>query len=43
MEGLQVTKPLFRNDPRIKAIIERDGFLGLGLEADEEFIKSRQQ
>ena len=28
----------FRHDPRVKAIIERDGFLGLGPEADKAFL-----
>ena len=31
--------PWFRRDPRINAIIARDGYLGLGLETDEAFIK----
>lgn len=29
----------FRKDPRIKAEIEKDGYLGLGLEADKAFIE----
>ena len=29
----------FRRDPRIKALIARDGYLGLGLATDEAFIK----
>lgn len=29
----------FRNDPRINALIEKDGYLGLGPETDEAFIK----
>ena len=29
--------PWFRRDPRIKALIETEGYLGLGLEVDEEF------
>ena len=29
----------FRRDPRIKAMIEADGYLGLGLETDEAFIR----
>lgn len=28
----------FRNDPRVKAIIEKDGFLGLGKEEDKRFL-----
>ena len=32
----------FRHDDRVKAIIERDGLLGLGLEQDAEFLQSRQ-
>ncbi len=35
-------KQWFRNDPNVIRIIERDGLLGLGKEADEEFLKSRQ-
>lgn len=31
--------PWFRRDPRISAQIEKDGFLGLGDEADQTFIK----
>lgn len=31
--------PWFRRDPRIKAEIARDGYLGLGLETDAAFIK----
>ena len=31
--------PWFRRDPRVKAEIAREGYLGLGLEADEVFIK----
>lgn len=30
--------PWFRNDPRVQAEIARDGYLGLGREADEAFI-----
>lgn len=30
--------PWFRRDPRIKEIIAREGYLGLGLEADAEYI-----
>ncbi|MDX1400680.1 MAG: hypothetical protein R3245_02060 [Kiloniellales bacterium] len=28
----------FRKDPRVKAIIEADGFLGLGEEADKQYL-----
>jgi hypothetical protein len=35
-------KQWFRHDPNVIRIIERDGLLGLGKEADEEFLKSRQ-
>lgn len=31
--------PWFRKDPRINALIARDGYLGLGLERDEAFKK----
>ncbi|QPH54588.1 hypothetical protein [Pontivivens ytuae] len=31
--------PWFRRDPRINALIERDGYLGLGQEADAAFIE----
>jgi hypothetical protein len=31
--------PWFRNDPRVRALIERDGHLGLGLEVDRAFIE----
>ncbi|MEO0999906.1 MAG: hypothetical protein AAFW69_04785 [Pseudomonadota bacterium] len=31
--------PWFRRDPAINALIERDGYLGIGLEADREFIE----
>lgn len=30
--------PWFRRDPRVKAKIEANGYLGLGLETDEKFI-----
>ncbi|MEM9013185.1 MAG: hypothetical protein AAGE18_18350 [Pseudomonadota bacterium] len=30
--------PWFRREPRIQALIARDGYLGLGLEVDEAFI-----
>ena len=30
--------PWFRRDPRVKAMIAENGFLGLGLETDEAFI-----
>jgi hypothetical protein len=28
----------FKRDPRVKEIIERDGFLGLGPEEDKKFL-----
>lgn len=31
--------PWFRRDPRVKAMIEADGYLGLGLETDRAFIE----
>ncbi len=31
-------KQWFRNDPKVKARLARDGILGLGLEADEKFL-----
>jgi len=31
--------PWFRRDPRIKALIEKDGYLGLGPETDKAFIE----
>lgn len=31
--------PWFRRDPRVKEEIAKEGYLGLGLEADEAFIK----
>jgi hypothetical protein len=31
--------PWFRRDPRVNALIARDGYLGLGLETDEAFIE----
>lgn len=34
-----VKGPWFRKDPRVKAAIEADGYLGLGAEADAAFIK----
>lgn len=34
-------KQWFRNDPRVKQLIEQDGFLGLGKEADQKFLDSR--
>jgi hypothetical protein len=33
-------KQWFRNDPRVKALIEKDGILGLGPDADEAYLKS---
>ena len=32
-------KHWYRKDPRIKEIISRDGYLGLGLEKDKEFLE----
>ncbi|MEM8811135.1 MAG: hypothetical protein AAGF59_00855 [Pseudomonadota bacterium] len=37
-----VKGPWFRKDPLIKAQIEQDGYLGLGLEADKKFIEEWQ-
>ncbi len=34
-------KQWFRNDPQIKAMIARDGMLGLGLEADEKYLSEQ--
>ena len=34
-------KRWYRKDPRIKTIIERDGYLGLGLEKDAEFFNKK--
>ena len=34
-------KQWFRHDPRIKAIIERDGILGLGPEADRTYLEQQ--
>lgn len=31
--------PWFRKDPRVKALVERDGWLGLGPEADAKFLE----
>lgn len=31
--------PWFRNDPRVNAMIEEDGYLGLGLPTDEAFLR----
>ena len=31
--------PWFRRDPRVKEEIAREGYLGLGLEADKTFIE----
>ncbi|MFV2035654.1 MAG: hypothetical protein ACC631_11225, partial [Halocynthiibacter sp.] len=31
--------PWFRRDPRVQAEIARDGYLGLGLDVDEAFIR----
>ena len=38
-EPAKAKGPWFRKDPRINALIEKDGYLGLGLEKDEEFKK----
>ena len=38
-EAAKVKGPWFRKDPRVNALIERDGYLGLGLEKDEAFKK----
>ncbi|MGI9301588.1 MAG: hypothetical protein ACR2RB_02620 [Gammaproteobacteria bacterium] len=35
-------KQWYQHDPNVKRLIERDGLLGLGQEADAEFLKSRQ-
>ena len=35
----KVKGPWFRKDPRVKAHIEADGYLGLGAEADSAFIE----
>ncbi len=34
-------KQWFRHDPRIKAVIERDGILGLGPEADKTYLEQQ--
>ncbi|MGR3781174.1 MAG: hypothetical protein ACU0DT_07935 [Albimonas sp.] len=31
--------PWFRKDPRVQALVERDGWLGLGLETDARFLE----
>ena len=38
-EAAEAKGPWFRKDPRINALIERDGYLGLGLEKDAAFKK----
>ena len=38
-ELAKVKGPWFRKDPQINALIERDGYLGLGLETDAAFIE----
>lgn len=38
-DGKAVKGPWFRKDPRITSRIEAEGYLGLGKEADEAFIK----
>ena len=32
----------FRNDPRVKALIKKDGFLGLGLAEDQKYLKENE-
>ncbi len=34
-------KQWFRHDPRVKAVIERDGVLGLGAEADKTYLEQQ--
>ena len=34
-------KRWFENDPQVKALIARDGKLGLGLEADRKFLEAQ--
>jgi hypothetical protein len=34
-------KQWFRNDPRVKALLEKDGVLGLGPEADKMYFESQ--
>lgn len=36
---LNAKKPWFRKDPRVLGAIEKDGYLGLGAEADKAFIE----
>ncbi len=38
-EAAKKKGPWFRKDPRIMALIERDGWLGLGHAADKEFLE----
>ena len=38
-EAKGVKGPWFRKDPRVNAAIEKDGYLGLGAEADRAFIE----
>lgn len=38
-EAAEAPGEWFRNDPRVKALIARDGWLGLGAETDEAFLK----
>lgn len=35
----KIKGPWFRKDPRVNTLIERDGYLGLGLETDKAFIE----
>jgi hypothetical protein len=39
-EKTRKAKKWYRNDPRVKAILEQDGRLGLGAETDAEFFKN---
>jgi len=34
-------KQWFRHDPRVKAVIERDGVLGLGPDADKKYLEQQ--
>ncbi len=35
------SKQWFRNDPQVKAVIGRDGVLGLGTEADKDYLEKQ--
>lgn len=37
----EAARQWFRNDPRVKALIARDGKLGLGLEADKKYLSEQ--